>query len=308
MRRIYILAGCAIVGVVIATIVVIDTNRPPSTKTASVPLQIVPFTSYVAGTGITETGRGNVSIGTTVPGVVREVHVRVGDQVKAGDPLFKIDDRDLQARLSVARADVKQAEASLVKPRHQLEFLTNLQSRDRSALSVEALSNTRDDVEAAEAALAAAKALVAQIQVDIERSVVRAPMDGKVLQVNIRPGEFAGNGGQASSLILLGSDTRIYLRIDIDENEAWRVQPGAPAMATVRGNPRQKIPLRFEYIEPYVVPKTSLTGQSTERTDVRVLQIIYSFEASAFPVYLGQQLDAYIEAAPTDSEHAGGAR
>lgn len=308
MRRIYVLVSCAIVGIAIAVYAVIDTNRPAPTKTAPMPRQVVPFASYVAGTGITETGRGNVSIGTAVPGVVIEVHVRVGDQIKSGDPLFKIDDRDLQARMAVARADVSQASAALAKPRHRLEFLTNLQTRDRSAISVEAISNARDDVVAAEATLASARALERQIEVDIERSVVRSPTAGRVLQVNTRPGEFAGNSGQAGPLVLVGSDTRTYLRVDIDENDAWRVRPEAKALAVVRGNPSRKFPLRHEYIEPYVVPKTSLTGQSTERSDHRVLQVIYSFEATAFPVYLGQQMDAYIEAAPAERERADGSR
>jgi HlyD family secretion protein len=44
------------------------------------------------------------------------------------------------------------------------------------------------------------------------------------------------------------------------------------------------------------VPKVSLTGQSTERTDTRVLQAIYSFDPAALPVYVGQQMDVFIEA------------
>ena len=44
------------------------------------------------------------------------------------------------------------------------------------------------------------------------------------------------------------------------------------------------------------MPKVSLTGQSTERTDTRVLQAIYSFDPAALPVYVGQQMDVFIEA------------
>ncbi|MEO7385388.1 MAG: efflux RND transporter periplasmic adaptor subunit [Gammaproteobacteria bacterium] len=295
MKRLYVTAALAIVGVVIAIVAVVRTNRPPVTETSPLPSQVVPFTTYVAGTGITETGRGNVSIGAAVAGVVGEVHVRVGDQVKAGDPLFRIDDRDLQARLVVARANVREAQAALAKPRHRLAFLTNLQHIETAAMSVEALSIARDDVEAAESALGAARAVAAQIHVDIERSVVRAATAGRVLQVNIRVGEFAANSGAAKPLMMVGSDTRLYLRVDIDENDAWRVRPGTRGVAFVRGNPGLAIPLRFEYLEPYVTPKTSLTGQGTERSDLRVLQIVYSFGPTGIPVYLGQQMDAFIE-------------
>jgi hypothetical protein len=98
--------------------------------------------------------------------------------------------------------------------------------------------------------------------------------------------------------MLLGGGNRMNLRIDVDEYDAWRVKPGASAVAYVRGHPDMEIVLRYEYTEPYVVPKTSLTGHSTERTDTRVLQVVYSFAQTGFPLYIGQQLDAFIEASP----------
>ncbi len=55
-------------------------------------------------------------------------------------------------------------------------------------------------------------------------------------------------------------------------------------MAYVRGNPNLKTDLRFEYVENYVIPKRSLTGESTERVDTRVMQVVYSFSARTFGV------------------------
>ena len=146
--------------------------------------------------------------------------------------------------------------------------------------------------------MGSAKASVKQIEMDIERSVVHAPTAGRILQVNTRIGEYAEGSGQSKPLILLGDDTRIYLRVDIDESSAWRVKPNARANAYVRGNPNLHSELKYEYIEPFVIAKTSLTGQSTERSDVRVLQVIYSFSRDAMPVYLGQQMDVFIESPP----------
>ena len=59
--------------------------------------------------------------------------------------------------------------------------------------------------------------------------------------------------------------------------------------------------MRFE---PYVVPKRSLTGESTERVDTRVLQVIYAFDRGTMPVYVGQQMDVYVEAAPVENTAA----
>ena len=137
-----------------------------------------------------------------------------------------------------------------------------------------------------------------RVAISLEQWRVRAPSAGRILQVNIRAGEYADAPSATTPPILMGDDTRMYVRADVDESEAWRIRTDAPAVAFVRGNPGLRVPLRFEYIEPYVTPKTSLSGQSTERPDVRVLQVLYSFERAALPVYVGQQMDVFIKAAP----------
>jgi HlyD family secretion protein len=87
----------------------------------------------------------------------------------------------------------------------------------------------------------------------------------------------------------------LHVRVDVDENDAWRFRPCASALASVRGNPELKTPVKFEHTDPDVVPKVSLTGDSTQRVDTRVLQVIYSFDRGALPVYVGQQMDVFIE-------------
>ncbi len=297
MKRIVVLSILSLAGALIALFAVLHARAPEPPSPAS-ETPAAPFASYVAGSGLTEVGRGNIAVGTAVAGVVRVVHVRVGDAVAAGQALFEIEGLDLAARLPVAEAQLAQAQATLEKPRHRLDFLQRLRGADAGAISKEALSSARDDARAAAATVDAAGAQVTQIRSDLERLVVRAPAAGRVLQVNVRPGQFAEGGGAAAPLMLVGDDSRLYLRVDIDENDAWRVRPGARAVAVVRGNARLRIPLRFEYIEPFVTPKATLTGQATERTDLRVLQVVYSFAHGALPVYLGQRMDAFIETAP----------
>jgi hypothetical protein len=83
--------------------------------------------------------------------------------------------------------------------------------------------------------------------------------------------------------------------VDVDEHEAWRVSPGTKAVATVRGNADLKTPLTFVRFEPFVLPKKSLTGDSTERVDTRVLQVIYRVDDEALPIFVGQQMDVFLE-------------
>ena len=97
--------------------------------------------------------------------------------------------------------------------------------------------------------VAAAEAEVKAARVEIDRLTVRAPVEGDILQVNIRPGEFAPSGATPEPLILLGNLDKLHVRVDIDENDAWRYQPDAPAVAYIRGNPQLKTDLTFEYVE-----------------------------------------------------------
>ncbi|MEY3143210.1 MAG: hypothetical protein RLY21_1703 [Planctomycetota bacterium] len=90
----------------------------------------------------------------------------------------------------------------------------------------------------------------------------------------------------------------LLVRVDIDENEAWRIERGARATASLRGNSSRRAELAFVRIEPYVIPKRSLTGLSTERVDTRVLQVVYSMKADALNAFPGQQVDVFIEAEP----------
>jgi ABC-type multidrug transport system ATPase subunit len=62
-----------------------------------------------------------------------------------------------------------------------------------------------------------------------------------------------------------------------------------------KGTRENPIPLTFVRVEPYILPKKSLTGESTERVDTRVLQVIYTFDMPKTPVYVGQQMDVFID-------------
>jgi RND family efflux transporter MFP subunit len=304
MKRTFILPLLAVLGLCIAIVAIFYGNRPSSEKTQGIlPFQ-PPFDTFVAGVGIVEAPGGDIAVGTPVSGVVTEIYVKVGDHVKAGNPLFKIDDSDLQAQLVTARARVQDTEAASQQPRHRLEYAENLHKLNPAAISPQDLSDRRDEAAQAEAALALAKAQLEQLQIEVERHTVHALMSGEILQLKMRLGEFVeGSSSITSPLLLLGSDHRMNVRVDIDEPDAWRVRPGAEAVAYVRGNPAIRIPLRYEYTEPYIVPKTALTGQSTERTDTRVLQVLYSFERDNLPVYAGELLDVYIKApASNDTE------
>jgi multidrug resistance efflux pump len=269
--------------------------------------------------------------------------------VKAGDPLFLLDDRVQRAELKFRQAAAAAAEAQLTmlerRPRPEeippseaqvAEAESNLaKARDQLKRGEELISTrvvTEEDLiqrqkafQAAEAQLARAKAqdrllkagawqydkLVAsaavdqavaqidQVKADLDRLSVRALVDGEVLQVNVRPGEFVA-APSSQALIVLGNVDELHARVDIDEHDIPRFSPGSPAVAMLRGLPGKEFRLRFLRVEPFVVPKKSLTGDNTERVDTRVLQAIYAIESHDQPLYVGQQLDVFIECPQAD--------
>lgn len=293
MVRKYMIPVLAVVGIVFALWMVRQGSRPVIHAEPVADPPRVPFVHRISGAGIVEASTRNIAIGAHIPGIVARVHVRVGERVGAGAPLFSIDDRARRADLAVRETRVREAEANLQDLRAQLALAEKV--KDPRAISAEDLNKRRFAVQAAEARLANAVAEEKAARVDIDLLTVRAPIAGDVLQVNIRPGEYAPTGATAQPLVLLGDLDRVHVRVDIDENDAWRFRPRAPAVAFVRGNAALRTDLRFEYVEKYVVPKRSLTGESTERVDTRVMQVVYSFSRSDLPVFPGQLMDVYIE-------------
>ena len=216
-----------------------------------------------------------------------------------------------QARVDASRVAVEDAQARLALA----EAVT-----DRRAISTEELSRRTfavksaqaelataeaelaklragawaSDLAVAEARIAASKAACERIEIEIDRLSVKAPIDGTCLQVSARVGEFAMSGS-TTPLVLLGDLSRLHVRIDIDESDAWRFRPGSAARGFLRGNSELATELEFVRVDPYVMPKRSLTGDTLERIDTRVLQVIYSFSADAIPVYVGQQMDVFVD-------------
>jgi HlyD family secretion protein len=155
----------------------------------------------------------------------------------------------------------------------------------------------KEDIEIARAAVQLAQSQVQSIKTSLERLIVRAPMDGEVLQLNVRLGQFAAMTWK-EPMIVLGDSKRLHVRIDIDEPELLYFSKGAEAIATLKGRPNIRFPLKFVYVEPYVIPKQSLTGNNSERVDQRVLQVIYELpDDRPLDVYIGQQVDVYMKAA-----------
>jgi HlyD family secretion protein len=241
--------------------------------------------------------------------------------------------KSLEAQLAATRATIAALTAELDDLADQVRSAEDLKSRGSSAITRREVTRRENAQRAAEGRLAEARARAEQIEaeialirapdgaslavdvasveqarqavrraeVDLDLLTVRAPISGTVLQVNVRPGEFAFAGALATPLVVLGRPEPLHVRVDIDEADVGRYRSSARAFASLRGQADVRIPLTFVRIEPYVVPKRSLSGATGERVDTRVLRVIYALPADAKHAYPGQQVDVFIESAPPGS-------
>lgn len=280
-------------------------QKPPPPPPAAEPSRS-PYPSAVAATGMIESTRENVKVATLKAGLVQKVFVEAGSRVKQGDPVFQIDDRESRARLVTAEAQIATLKANLVAEKvlladveDQSQRVSRLQKQDIA--SDEELIRKQFAVESAKAGIEkiltdirTSEAQMAQARVDLEVLTVRASRDGTILQVNIRAGEHASLTPN-DPLMILGDTETLQIRADVDEQNAPLVEANQPAVAFLKGDTKKPMKLRFVRIEPYVVPKRSLTGDSAERVDTRVLQIIFQMDRPNSPIYVGQQVDVFIQ-------------
>jgi multidrug resistance efflux pump len=232
--------------------------------------------------------------------------------------LERLENQPRRELVDISQAKVAEMEASLADMRDQLQRARSLYGRKaipeeevfrreqaaemasarltqaKADLAMQKAGAWEYDKEVARAAVVQAEAQVQQAETELDRLVIRSYVEGQVLQVNVRPGEFVGAPAN-QTLMVLGNIERLHVRVDISEYDLHRFRTDMPAIASLKGQPDVTFPLKFVRVEPFVIPKRSLTGNNSERVDTRVLQVIYALDSGAHKLYVGQQVDVFID-------------
>lgn len=162
------------------------------------------------------------------------------------------------------------------------------------------------DLIVARANAAARQAEINALDLRLERLTVRAPAAGTVLRRDIEPGEYVMNNGGGIAPLILGDLTTLHVRAQVDEEDAPLLRDGAKAICRLRGMSEHNVTLVMVRIEPYALPKSQITGSNTERIDTRVVEVVFLVEGKHPPLYPGQVVDVFIEAAQETGSQAGG--
>ena len=170
----------------------------------------------------------SVRIAPEVSGAVAEVAVDDNQRVRRGDVLYRIDPRRFELAVEQARAHLVVAEETL---RQRAE-----EARRRAGLDdivpQEDIRRAGRTVAIAQAELRGARAALASAELDLERSVLRAPVDGYITHLRLRRGDYAVAGKPDVTILDGGS---FWITGYFEETKLRRIQPGAPARIRLMG-------------------------------------------------------------------------
>jgi RND family efflux transporter MFP subunit len=270
-RNTVLLGAAALVLVAGAALVWRSATRPVPVQVAyatrSEPGAAAATGPVLSGSGYVVTGDKYISIGVRVAGRIDEYLVDESERVTKGQPLVRLDDRDYRAALARAEAGLRRAEANMALHRKQIERIRTL--RERDVASQDALDVKENELKVAEADAALLRAEIAQAKVNLDYTVLRAPMDGVILAKLKEVGEIAVPGGFAGSgdLIRMANLDDLRAEVDVNESDLSRVRLDQAAEVVPDAFPDRKYPARVVKLYPQINRQ-----KGTLKVEARILE------------------------------------
>jgi multidrug efflux system membrane fusion protein len=156
-----------------------------------------------------------VEVRPLVSGAIVAVHFQDGELVRTGQPLFTVDPRPFEAALDRARGDLQSAQAASAFAQTDLE--RGKQLIGNATISQREFDRRQHDIADAKARIAMAEAAIASAQLDVEHSVIRAPIDGRVSRAELTVGNVVTAGTGAAPLTRIVAVSPVFAAFDADE-------------------------------------------------------------------------------------------
>lgn len=188
-------------------------GKPQTVSTTLTRVESVPLVLQAQGNVL---ALDEVELRPQKNGTIKEVLVREGSEVKKGQLLFTLDDRDDRANVDRAAAAVDGAQAALSIAKRDLARTQDLSSRN--FVSPSALDSARNKVESSEAGVAQAKAALEQAKVSLSYTRIEAPFDGRAGRVDIRPGALVTASATQVALVKITRMHPIGVNFSLPEN------------------------------------------------------------------------------------------
>lgn len=299
-----------------------------------------------AATGRVEPSGGEIRIASQVPGKIVEVLAATNDKVSRGDPLVRVDDEEIYAKIAAARAEVGVREREREEEPATGPALERQQAGDAVATAERALYDAREafdkaysaarsnsddktlsgqvesarkalaDAEAEltaerdklagirsrsdmpletrlESSLAMARAELSSAQIALERTRVRAPADGTVLNMLAKVGETAIPSPE-SALVVFGDLSSLRLRAEVEERDAAKVRVGQKVVVHADAYPDREFTGTVTSISQSLGAPRIATRGPRRPNDVEVVEVMVSLDGNP-PLFTGMRVDAFFK-------------
>lgn len=234
-------------------------EQPPQYITAEVTQGDIE--SSVLATGILEATK-MVSVGAQVSGQVRKMYVELGDQVKQGQLIARIDSVRQENDLKTAEASIKNQMAQLAVRQANLAKVEAEYYRQKAMYAQDATS--RSELESAFANYKTAQADITAINAQIEQSrltlatakedlgytQIVAPMDGTIVAIVTEEGQTVNANQSAPTIVKLAKLDTMTIKAEISEADVMKVEEGQTVYFTTLGNNEKKIYAKLRQVEP----------------------------------------------------------
>lgn len=238
-------------------------NRASAPAARSVPVETATAARKPVPIEIGTIGRtqpvASVAVKPRVEGVVQTVHVEDGQEVKAGDLLFTLDDRALQAAVRQAEAGLARDRATLERARREVERQMPLLAKDYVPRAT--MDQLKTAAAAAEATVRADEAALEAARVELSYATIRAPIDGRLGTINYKIGNQV-RPGDTTPLATLNQIAPIYVALSVPQANYAAIQRAmqagpVPVHARIPGDTGPAIEGAVAYIENAIDPASN---------------------------------------------------
>ena len=180
-----------------------------------------------------------VQVGTQVSGIVQDLYADFNSIVKKGQIVARLDPSLLQTALDTARANLVNAQANLERQkvavddanvklkRAQELFAKNLAPRTDLETAQVAQKQAEAQLKSTQSQIVQADAAVNKAKVDLDHTIITAPIDGIVTSRNVDKGQTVAASMQAPTIFIIAADlTKMQVNANIDESDVGRMRPG----------------------------------------------------------------------------------
>lgn len=269
-------------------------------KAQAVAAAKAPDTPYAAiAQGKADVEGGLIQVAARRGGVIEAVMVQEGDAVRDGEVLARQEDDELQLAVSRAQAEVAQAQAQIATAqvalnaaRREYDRLASLASKN--IIAGQRLDQARDKIREAQAQILAqeagvltARARLAETRNELEKTVIRAPADGRIVRRYANPGAGASTLN-VSTLFDLEPNTPRIVRAEIAEADVAAVAAGQEVEIAPEADDGRVYTGRVLRRAPVFGARKLQSDDPSERTDERVVEVVVS--ADGAPLLIGQRV------------------